>query len=438
MHDEIARFAPFPIAVISQAHVIEEVNDPFVNWAARPREELVGLMLAGLLGTSDIVLSAALTGDNRDGIPIAGGDGGAVVIRATRISGARSIIALDPAWDADRSPAGQTRALGQRERDRLQLLLSASVAFANTRNETELGELLSETARRAFNASACSVHTGEAGNYTLVAGDNLLEKVWPEAAPQRGRMTVEIGQVVLIESPEQADRSLPGLGDTLRRAGVCSALAAPITDSGDALGALVLYFDQPRTFDAQAVPLAEALAQLAAQVFVRLRLEARLRRAAMLDEVTGLPNRRLFEENFHQAQALPTEQAAVLFLDLDGFKDVNDTLGHAMGDTVLQQVAERLRTVFRQEDSIARYGGDEFIAAFHVSEPSDAVELADRARAAIAEPFAQLPRELAITASIGVSVAPVDYPIDRLIRLADQAMYTAKNQGGDQAVIRLA
>lgn len=440
MHDEIARFAPFPLVVVSRSHTIDEANEPFANWARRRADDLVGVGVAEVLGTSDETLAAALAGDNRDGIPLQLSGGGSVIIRATRISEARTIIALDPAWDVDRSPAGLTRSLGQRERDRLQLLLSASVAFANTQSERELGELLSETARRAFNASACSVHTGEAGNYTLVAGDNRLEAFWPDTSPQRGQLTVQLGRVVLIESPESGDAEMPGfgIGDTLRRAGVCSVLASPISDAEAPLGAFVLYFDQPRTFDGQAVPLAEALAQLAAQVFVRLRLEAQIRRAAMMDEVTGLPNRRLFEENMQQARATSSERAAVLFLDLDGFKSVNDTLGHAMGDTILQQVADRLRHVFRQEDSIARYGGDEFIAAFHVSDQTDAIELADRARAAIAAPFSVLPPELSLTASIGVAVAAEDHPIDGLIRLADQAMYVAKAQGGDQAIIQTA
>jgi diguanylate cyclase (GGDEF)-like protein len=334
----------------------------------------------------------------------------------------------------------QTRALGRRESERLQLLLSASVAFAKTRSETELGELLSETARRAFNATACSVHTGEPGNYALVAGDNLLAKVWPEDAPPRAAVTVGLGHVVTVETPDEADRIAPGLGlgEIFQRAGIFSVIGAPIIEDGTPFGAFACYFDQPRTFDDQAVPLAEALAQLAGQVLVRLRLEARLRRAAMLDEVTGLPNRRLFDENLQQTQRAPAEQIAVLFVDLDGFKAINDSLGHSMGDAVLKEVAQRLTHVFREEDTIARYGGDEFIAALHVSDTADAIALADRARAAVAEPFSGIPAELNITASVGIAVTDSDVAgqsIDHLIRLADQAMYAAKRGGGDQAIV---
>ena len=127
----------------------------------------------------------------------------------------------------------------------------------------------------------------------------------------------------------------------------------------------------------------------------------------------------------------------MLFVDLDGFKAINDTLGHAAGDTVLKEVAERLSRVFRQEDMIARYGGDEFIAALHVADTTDALELADRARAAIAEDFPGIPPALSITASVGIAITDdvAGQSIDHLIRLADQAMYAAKRGGGDQAVV---
>ncbi|MET0843343.1 MAG: sensor domain-containing diguanylate cyclase, partial [Mycetocola sp.] len=423
--------------------VVVDANIALEVWASRPTGTLVGMTLAEVLGVDDDELAAALATGNPGGVRLPSTTHSyqetrsSIVIRAVRISEGHTIVAFDPELAA---VGDQTRALGLRESERLQLLLSASVAFANTRSEEELGELLSETARRAFNANACSVHTGEEGTYALVAGENMLAGVWPDDAPPRAGLTVQLGHVVTIETPEDADTVVPGigLGDIFRRAGVCSVIGAPIIEDGTPFGAFACYFDQHRTFDDQAVPLAEALAQLAGQVLVRLRLEARLRRAAMLDEVTGLPNRRLFDENLQQTQPALTEQIAVLFVDLDGFKAINDTLGHSTGDAVLKEVAERLTNVFRHEDTIARYGGDEFIAALHVADTSDAIELADRARAAIARPFRGLPRELDITASVGIAVADADAAgttIDQLIRAADQAMYAAKRDGGDRAIV---
>ncbi|MGH1547711.1 diguanylate cyclase domain-containing protein [Leifsonia poae] len=409
-------------------------------WASRPPHELVGMPLATVLGVDADELDAALATGNTGGIRLAStahgyqGTRSSVVIRAVRISEGHTIVAFDPELAA---VGERAVALGRRESDRLQLLLSASVAFAQTQTEEELGALLSETARRAFNATACSVHTGEPGNYVLVAGENLLEAEWPEDAPEGA---VELGRVMTVQTPAEADEVAPGLGlsGVFERSGVSAVLAVPIIEDGVLYGAFACYFDQPRIFDDQAVPLAEALAQLAGQVLVRLRLEARLRRAAMLDQVTGLPNRRLFEENLQQAGRARAERIAVLFVDLDGFKAINDVLGHAAGDTVLKEVAERLGRVFRQQDTVARYGGDEFIAALHVTDALDAIELADRARAAIAEDFDGIPAELSITASVGIAISDGDVgdqSVDHLVRLADQAMYAAKRGGGDQAVV---
>ena len=439
MRDEVARMQPFPRALVDRSHTIVDANMALEVWASRPSEKLVGTPLANVLGVDPDELAAALATGNPGGIRLASSAHGyqetrsSVVIRAVRISGGHTIVAFDPELAA---VGERTMALGRRESDRLQLLLSASVAFAKTRTEEELGELLSETARRAFNATACSVHTGEPGHYTLVAGENLLAAEWPE---DRDGERVQLGSVVTIQTPAEADLVAPGMGlsGVFERAGVSAIIGVPIIEDDVLYGAFACYFDQPRAFDDQAVPLAEALAQLAGQVLVRLRLEARLRRAAMLDEVTGLPNRRLFDENLQQTERANADQVAVLFVDLDGFKAINDTLGHAAGDTVLKEVAERLSRVFRQEDMIARYGGDEFIAALHVADTTDALELADRARAAIAEDFAGIPRELSITASVGIAITDdvVGQSIDHLIRLADQAMYAAKRGGGDQAVV---
>lgn len=440
---EVARMQPFPRAVIDRSHVVLDANVALEVWAARPAAELVGTPLASVLGVDEGELSAALATGNPGGIRLGTtahgyqGTRSSVVIRAVRVSGGRTIVAFDPELAA----VGEwTQALGRRESDRLQLLLSASVAFAKTRSELELGELLSETARRAFNATACSVHTGAPGSYELVAGENLLAAEWPADAPPRAGLTVELGRVVTIESPDEGDLLVPGMGlsDVFRRAGVFSVIGAPIIEDGTPFGAFACYFDQPRTFDDQAVPLAEALAELAGQVLVRLRLEERLRRAAMLDEVTGLSNRRLFDQNLQRRERAQADQVAVLFVDLDGFKAVNDSLGHAAGDEVLRVVAERLTRVFRAEDEIARYGGDEFVVALHVADSSDALELADRARAAIAEPIDGIPAGLTISASVGIAItegAAADQPVDYLIRLADQAMYAAKRSGGDQAVV---
>lgn len=152
------------------------------------------------------------------------------------------------------------------------------------------------------------------------------------------------------------------------------------------------------------------------------------------DEVTGLPNRSLFLDRISVAAAHAKRTGsrfAVLFLDLDGFKEVNDRLGHEAGDMVLHQVAVRLVARVRASDTVARFGGDEFtIILNHVSGPEDARQVAAEILGELTRPFT-VRRE---TALIGVSIGIAIYPDDgeegeNLIRLADEAMYAVKYAG---------
>ena len=322
----------------------------------------------------------------------------------------------------------------ERESERLQLLLQASVAFAAAMTLEELGPLVVEAARRSFRASAVSLHVLEDGQYRMLAGENPLLPYWPTQAPEPGARTVQLGRVVQITSPEQAEEVLPGIGASFRHAGVRATIVAPIIEQDAPIGALACYFTHERRFDEQAEPLARALAQQAAQAFVRLRLGAELRRRVMHDEITGLPNRRLFEEQIEQTLLGSEKAVAVVFIDLDRFKAVNDELGHAFGDRLLAEVGQRLRKVFRQDDMVARYGGDEFIAICEVTSQADASRIAERIRTAIEQPFEGLPPRLHVTASIGLvlSTSFDTRLIESLLRLADKAMYTAKAAGGNR------
>jgi diguanylate cyclase (GGDEF)-like protein len=227
------------------------------------------------------------------------------------------------------------------------------------------------------------------------------------------------------------------MSDVYRAGGIHAVLASPMMTHGDAVGVMICYFDHRREFDEEAVPLAEALSNQAAQAIARVRLEETLRRAAMHDEVTGLPNRRLVEEDVTRTLLPEYTALSVIFIDLDGFKAVNDRLGHAAGDALLREVGTRLRSAIRQNDVLGRFGGDEFIAVASVESPGDAAMLADRIRLAIAEPYPDLPDDLPITASVGVVTVGNDgAPImDQLIRAADHAMYSAKMAGGDQVAV---
>ena len=165
----------------------------------------------------------------------------------------------------------------------------------------------------------------------------------------------------------------------------------------------------------------------------RKALEAQLRHQAFHDPLTGLANRALFRDRTEHALARAgrtREHVAVLFLDLDNFKTVNDSLGHGMGDQLLAAVATRLRGATREADTIARLGGDEFgVLIEHVAEEGEAVVVADRITAALASPFTLGDARVSVTASIGLARAVGTDGPEELLRNADVAMYTAKSRG---------
>ncbi len=164
-------------------------------------------------------------------------------------------------------------------------------------------------------------------------------------------------------------------------------------------------------------------------------LQSNLAHQALHDPLTGLPNRRLFAERLKQALARARrcdDHLAVLFLDLDRFKVINDGLGHPQGDAVLIAVAERLRGYLRQDMTLARFGGDEFVVLLEgLRGPEDASTVADRVIAALDEPFAVEGREAFVGASIGIALGdPKEADVDALMRHADLALYQAKAAGG--------
>jgi diguanylate cyclase (GGDEF)-like protein len=149
------------------------------------------------------------------------------------------------------------------------------------------------------------------------------------------------------------------------------------------------------------------------------------------DELTGLPNRRLLQEHWLHATARAvrqSKQVAVLFLDLDGFKQINDTLGHAGGDVLLQQAAARLLACVRASDTAARLGGDEFVVLLpDIDGPQCAAAAAAKIRARLAPPYRVDRRAIAMTVSMGMAVYPADgEELSELLKLSDRAMYRDK------------
>ena len=169
-------------------------------------------------------------------------------------------------------------------------------------------------------------------------------------------------------------------------------------------------------------------------ITARRALEERLLVQAFNDELTGLANRALFKDRLEHAltrRAVTRRMVGLLYLDVDRFKTVNDSLGHNAGDALLKAIADRLHSVLRPEDTIARLGGDEFaILVEDVRLPDQILALAERVLASFEAPFDLVGRQVTVQSSIGVVVAPAgDRTADHLLRDADVAMYRAKVGG---------
>jgi diguanylate cyclase (GGDEF)-like protein len=217
------------------------------------------------------------------------------------------------------------------------------------------------------------------------------------------------------------------------RAGLTVGLIVPTTAAG-AMTALEFYCRDPRAADDDALESLNVIAMQIAQYEQRMHAERQLRHVASHDALTGLQNRSSLERELSRAIKRSNRHRmrfAVMFIDLDRFKQINDTLGHGVGDRMIRVCGERLQALLREDDTVARFGGDEFVLLMeNLSSPSDAAVLAKKALACFEEPFLTDGHELHISASIGVSVYPEDGgDAETLVKNADTAMYRAKERG---------
>ena len=155
---------------------------------------------------------------------------------------------------------------------------------------------------------------------------------------------------------------------------------------------------------------------------------------ALQDPLTGLANRRLLEDRMSMALAQVRRNKgcmAVMYLDLDGFKEINDTLGHGAGDILLKAVAQRLTRTVREEDTVARLGGDEFVVTLpHIHSATDATRMAAKIIDAVSQPYDIEDRVVHMTTSVGIGIYPNDgKDAETLMKSADTALYEAKRAG---------
>jgi diguanylate cyclase (GGDEF)-like protein len=216
--------------------------------------------------------------------------------------------------------------------------------------------------------------------------------------------------------------------------GANSVVVAPIFRADELRGALIAQVPTEKTL----APSDRArLFDLAGRLSVALAAsehEAELFRRGHFDALTGLPNRQLFFDRLHQATAQARREEyklAILFIDLDRFKSVNDSMGHALGDELLKETAFRLSAAVRETDTVARLGGDEYVVILpHIGGVLDVEAILDKTSSMLARPYQLDGREVSITASIGVAIFPDDAAdAESLLQNADTAMYAAKDTG---------
>ncbi len=222
--------------------------------------------------------------------------------------------------------------------------------------------------------------------------------------------------------------------NVVKNIGLKAAFAFPLFAGEEVVAVIVSYTFEPIEKDEHLVNLISSMSSHLGWVIKRKQMEETIQQMAYNDTLTLLPNRRQLQDRLALELAHARRNKtmlAVMFLDLDGFKVINDTLGHSVGDRVLQDIAGRLRSCMREADTVSRLGGDEFtIVLPMISQAEDAAMIAEKIIEVVRQPLTIGSNELIITTSIGIALFPNDgEDVETLIKQADRAMYRAKESG---------
>ena len=276
-------------------------------------------------------------------------------------------------------------------------------------------------------ATVISVHGGVPVETVRGLDHELLDELLDLAFAGEGSAEA----LLLVDEAGAAHR------DVLHSRGIDDAMFTALRGEGRIIGTILVgsRLGDLNSFDVEDVKLFDTMVAQASRSLENWRLEDRLKHQAFHDPLTGLANRVLFTDRLRHALSRRPRtgeaRLAVLFIDLDDFKMVNDSLGHGAGDDLLRAVADRIRAGLRAFDTAARLGGDEFAVLLDdIKGPEEAVSVAERVVDAMREPFAVRGHEVAMHASIGVATAgAAPIAAEELLRHADVAMYRAKERG---------
>jgi diguanylate cyclase (GGDEF)-like protein/PAS domain S-box-containing protein len=316
-------------------------------------------------------------------------------------------------------------------------------AMAETESLPDVMALLCREIKRiAPEISATVVQIDPDGHlHSLAAPDfppgyaDLIDGIAPDQVGTSPAAAALRGEPVLVRdiASENAPSWAIAKAQTLEQ-GFRACWSVPVKSRDNrSIGALTFYYNVCRSPNRLHAQLAEIGTNLCAQAIERSDSRARIHHLAFFDDLTDLPNRSLLHVQANQAIAQATrdsEQLAVLFIDIDRFKQVNDSLGHPAGDTLLRVVAGRLREAIREVDILGRYSGDEFVIVLTQCDSVHAADLAGRLLTVLSAPCKIGEITLTPAASIGISLFPGNgRDMDTLIHQADMAMYQAKHKG---------
>lgn len=250
---------------------------------------------------------------------------------------------------------------------------------------------------------------------------------------------IRSGQALLI-TPDQQPALPPHLQRVIGHDAV-DWLGVPLCTADRVIGALVVQsYNSATRYSAEDKQLLQFVSAQIASAIERKRSRASLEHLVAHDPLTDLPNRNCFHQRLEQALVTAQQEhsrLAVLYLDLDGFKGINDRYGHELGDLLLREVGQRIRHCIRQSDMVARLGGDEFVVMLYgITHDEDALAVAEQIRTALLEPCLLEGQTVRVSASIGIALHP-EHGAEKkpLLRHADNAMYAAKRGGGNRLAL---
>jgi diguanylate cyclase (GGDEF)-like protein/PAS domain S-box-containing protein len=434
---------------------IQRVNDTMLEWTGYSRDQLLGMAFVSLLDAGSrlfyetrqlpilrlngAVHEVSLVLVRADGERLA-----ALVNSVTVVDEHGETQRIDTAvFDSTRRQDYERQLLAarreaERSEARTRVLQQASVSFVGCDTEDELAQALADNVRQAFSSPVVAVHLAGGDGLGLAGGREPFD-VHALVDPD----TIGESLVVLPASrPTSPAADGDALTTALEAARLQQVTITPLVEGSLVVGTVTCFYGRWRDVDDATTELHYALARQAVQVLRRIRLQRRLEAIALHDPLTGLANRALLRTRLSDAltsAALRRSPVALIFVDLDGFKQINDLFDHSVGDSVLRETASRLTASVRADDVVGRFGGDEFLVVCDDADETAATAIAERVRTAVKLPLLGIADERSVSASIGVAVYRPDdaaaLSAAEVFRFADAAMYASKDAGKDRVSV---